>query len=73
MPSDRGFYHSSTFIDSRRFSAKRVLCASWPAVHEVNVESAAGTVRLRCQPGARFGANPPQVPPTTIFGTSREG
>lgn len=29
MPSDRGFYHSSTLSDSRRFSAKRVLCASW--------------------------------------------
>lgn len=29
MSFDLGSYYSSTFIDSRRCSAKRVLCASW--------------------------------------------
>ena len=29
MCSELGVCHSSTSIDSRRFSAKRVLCASW--------------------------------------------
>jgi hypothetical protein len=38
MPSDRGFYYSSAFIDSGRFSTKGVLCASWashPKVHQM--------------------------------------
>lgn len=29
MPFDLGFCYPATLIDSRRFSAERVLCASW--------------------------------------------
>ncbi len=57
MSSERGFYHSSMFIEFRRFSAKRVLCASKGQVATIRicplgaiaktVRNATGTEELR--------------------------